>query len=58
MNNLGIIYHQYCSSSDDALNYLDAFCGEGRAVGFLMGELGGLAIDNFFGACVERVGAW
>ncbi len=25
-------------SADDALNSLDAFCGERRAVGFIMGE--------------------
>jgi hypothetical protein len=34
-------------SADDALNSLDAFCGERRAVGFHMDELGGLAKDNF-----------
>ncbi len=34
-------------SADDALNPLDAFCGEMSAVGFHMGELGGLAKDNF-----------
>ncbi len=32
---------------EDALSSLDAFCGERRAVGFLMGELGDLAKDNF-----------
>jgi hypothetical protein len=42
----------YCTcvveeSANDALNSLDAFCRERRAAGFLMGELGGLAIDNF-----------
>ncbi len=30
-------------NANDALNSLDAFCGERRAVGFYMGELGGLA---------------
>jgi hypothetical protein len=34
-------------SANDALDYLDAFCGERRVVGFIMSELGGLAIDNF-----------
>jgi hypothetical protein len=34
-------------SADDALNSLDTFCGKRRALGSLMGELGGLAIDNF-----------
>ncbi len=34
-------------SFNDALNSLDAFCGERRAVGFLMGELGSFAMDNF-----------
>jgi hypothetical protein len=34
-------------SADDALNSLDTFCGERRAVGFLLGELGGLAKNNF-----------
>jgi hypothetical protein len=34
-------------STNHALNSLDTFCGERRAVGFIMGELGGLAIDNF-----------
>ncbi len=29
-------------SADDALNSLDAFCGERRAVGFYMSELNGL----------------
>ncbi len=35
-------------SANDALNSFDTFCGERRAVavGFLMGELGGLAKDN------------
>ncbi len=34
-------------SNNDALNPLDTFCGERRAVGFHMGELGDLAKDNF-----------
>jgi hypothetical protein len=34
-------------SANDALNYLDAFCGERTDLGSIMGELGGLAIDNF-----------
>ena len=34
-------------SNDDALNSLDAFWGERRAVGFYMDELGGLAKNNF-----------
>jgi hypothetical protein len=34
-------------SANDALNSLDTFCGEKRAVGFHMGEMGGLAKDNF-----------
>ncbi len=34
-------------SADDALNSLDAFCGERRTVGFIMDELSGLAVDNF-----------
>ncbi len=34
-------------STGDALNSLDAFCGERRAVGFYMGELGGLVKNNF-----------
>ncbi len=34
-------------SADDALNSLDAFCGERRAAGINMGELGGLVKNNF-----------
>jgi hypothetical protein len=34
-------------SADDALNSLHTFCGERRAVGFYMGELGGLSKNNF-----------
>ncbi len=44
-------------STDDALNSLDAFCGERRPVGFLMGELGGLAKVNFV-MLVRRGDAW
>jgi hypothetical protein len=33
--------------TNDAPNSLDAFCGERRAVGFYMGEFGGLAKNNF-----------
>jgi hypothetical protein len=45
-------------SANDALNSLDAFCGDRRAVGFHTGELGGLAKDDFTDACEERVYAW
>jgi hypothetical protein len=34
-------------SANYALDSFDAFYGEWRAVGFIMGELGGLAIDYF-----------
>ncbi len=33
--------------ADDALNSFDAFIGEWRTVGFLVGNLGDLATDNF-----------
>jgi hypothetical protein len=34
-------------SADDALNSLNAFCGERRAIWFNTGALGGLAKNNF-----------
>ncbi len=33
--------------ADDALDSFDAFVGERRTVGFIVGNLGDLAIDNF-----------
>ncbi len=40
-------------STNDALDSFDAFCGEWRAVGFVMSELDGLAI-NYFSMLVRR----
>jgi hypothetical protein len=34
-------------SADDPMDSFDAFCGDWRAVGFIMGEMGSLAIDYF-----------
>jgi hypothetical protein len=40
-------------SANDALDFFDTFCGEWRALGFVIGELGGLDI-NYFATLVRR----
>ena len=43
--------------ANDVLDFLDAFFGEWRTVGFVVGELADLVVD-FHNVCEERAGAW